>query len=67
MHIWTDRRNHCQPQARCPHNVDIIFGRKIRRDIPGTFRTAIDRRDDDGVLVNMFYEHSSINQNRGFH
>ena len=26
-----------------PENVEIIFGRKIRRDTQGTFRTAIDR------------------------
>ena len=26
-----------------PANVEIIFGRRIRRDTPGTFRTAIDR------------------------
>ena len=26
-----------------PENVEIIFGPKIRRDTPGTFRTAIDR------------------------
>jgi len=26
-----------------PANVEIIFGRRIRRDTPGVFRTAIDR------------------------
>jgi hypothetical protein len=34
-----------------PHNVEIIFARKIRRDTKGVFRTAIDRRDNGGVLV----------------
>ena len=38
-----------------PHNVEIIFARKIRRDTKGVFRTAIDRRDNGGVLVNVFY------------
>ncbi|HZM82197.1 MAG TPA: hypothetical protein VFC19_41285, partial [Candidatus Limnocylindrales bacterium] len=33
-----------------PHNVEIIFGRRVRRDTWGTFRTAIDRRDNGGVL-----------------
>ena len=45
-----------------PHNVEIIFGRRIRRDTPGTFRTAIDRRDNGGVLLNVFYKHSRIKQ-----
>src|SRR6185437_1891185 len=36
-----------------PHNVEIIFARKIRRDTRGVFRTAIDRRDNGGVLVNV--------------
>lgn len=45
-----------------PHNVEIIFNRRIRRDTQGTFRTAIDRRDNGGVLVNVFYKHSSIKQ-----
>jgi hypothetical protein len=45
-----------------PHNVEIIFGRKIRRDTKGVFRTAIDRRDNGGVLVNVFYKHSRIKQ-----
>ena len=42
-----------------PHNVEIIFG---RRDTIGTFRTAIDRRDSQGVVVNVFYRHSRIKQ-----
>ncbi len=45
-----------------PHNVEIIFGRKIRRDTRGTFRTAIDRRDNGGVIVNVFCKHSRIKQ-----
>ena len=45
-----------------PHNVEIIFARKIRRDTKGVFRTAIDRRDNGGVLVNVFYKHSRIKQ-----
>jgi hypothetical protein len=45
-----------------PHNVEIIFGRRVRRDTIGTFRTAIDRRDNGGVLVNVFYRHSRIKQ-----
>jgi hypothetical protein len=40
----------------------MIFGRKIRRDTTGTFRTAIDRRDNQGVVVNVFYKHSRIKQ-----
>jgi hypothetical protein len=45
-----------------PHNVEIIFARRVRRDTAGTFRTAIDRRDNGGVLVNVFYKHSRIKQ-----
>jgi hypothetical protein len=45
-----------------PHNVEIIFGRRIRRDTIGRFRTAIDRRDNGGVLLNVFYKHSRIKQ-----
>ncbi|MEV0228296.1 hypothetical protein [Nonomuraea sp. NPDC050786] len=45
-----------------PHNVEVIFGRRVRRDTAGTFRTAIDRRDNGGVLVNVFYKHSRIKQ-----
>jgi hypothetical protein len=45
-----------------PHNVEIIFGRRIRRDTIGTFRTAIDRRDNGGVLLNVFYRHSRVKQ-----
>jgi hypothetical protein len=49
-----------------PQNVEIIFGRKIRRDTPGTFRTAIDRPvigpDNAGVILNVFYKHSRVKQ-----
>ena len=45
-----------------PHNVEIIFGRRVRRDTIGTFRTAIDRCDNGGVLLNVFYRHSRIKQ-----
>jgi hypothetical protein len=45
-----------------PHNVEIIFGRRIRRDTQGTFRTAIDRRDNGGVIAGVFYKHSRIKQ-----
>ncbi|CAI7980986.1 conserved hypothetical protein [Frankia sp. Hr75.2] len=45
-----------------PHNVEIIFNRLIRRDTRGVFRTAIDRRDNGGVMVNLFYKHSRIKQ-----
>src|SRR5579862_6725512 len=49
-----------------PENVEIIFGRRVRCDTPGTFRTAIDRPvidpDDKGVVVNIFYKHSPVKQ-----
>ena len=45
-----------------PHNVEIIFARKVRRDTKGVFRTATGRRDNGGVLVNVFYKHSRIKQ-----
>ena len=49
-----------------PENVEIIFGRRVRCDTPGTFRTAIDRPvidpDDKGVVVNIFYKHSRVKQ-----
>jgi hypothetical protein len=45
-----------------PHQLEIIFGRRIRRDTQGTFRTAIDRRDNGGVVVSVFYRHSRIRQ-----
>jgi hypothetical protein len=49
-----------------PANVEIIFARRIRRDTPGTFRTAIDRPaigpDVGGVVLNLFYKHSRVKQ-----
>ncbi len=49
-----------------PENVEVIFGRRVRCDTPGTFRTAIDRPvidpDDKGVVVNIFYKHSRVKQ-----
>ena len=46
--------------------MEIIFGRRVRCDTPGTFRTAIDRPvidpDDKGVVVNIFYKHSRVKQ-----
>ena len=49
--------------SAAPHNVEIIFGRRIRRDTTGIFRTAIDRpRRHRGVVVNVFYKHSRIKQ-----
>jgi hypothetical protein len=49
-----------------PASVEIIFGRKIRRDTQGVFRTAIGRRvigpDTGGVVVNVFCKHSRIKQ-----
>jgi len=49
-----------------PASVEIIFGRKIRRDTPGVFRTAIDRPvigpDTGQVVVNIFYKHSRVKQ-----
>jgi hypothetical protein len=49
-----------------PENVEIVFGRRVRCDPPGTFRTAIDRPvidpDDKGVVVNIFYKHSRVKQ-----
>ena len=49
-----------------PANVEIIFGRRIRRDTPGVFRTTIDRPvigpDTGQVVLNVFYKHSRIKQ-----
>ena len=49
-----------------PANVEIIFGRRIRRDTPGVFRTTIDRPaigpDTGEVVLNVFYKHSRIKQ-----
>jgi hypothetical protein len=49
-----------------PANVEIIFGRRIRRDTAGVFKTAIDRPvlgpDTGGVVLNIFYKHSRVKQ-----
>jgi hypothetical protein len=49
-----------------PASVEIIFGRRIRRDTPGVFRTTIDRPvigpDTGQVVVNIFYKHSRVKQ-----
>jgi hypothetical protein len=49
-----------------PASVEIIFGRRIRRDTTGTFKTAIDRPaigpDTGGVVLNVFYKHSRVKQ-----
>jgi hypothetical protein len=49
-----------------PANVEIIYGRHIRRDTPGVFRTAIDRPavgpDNGGVVLNLSCKHSRIKQ-----
>jgi hypothetical protein len=46
--------------------VEIIFGRRIQRNTPGTFRTAIDRPaigpDAGGAVLNLFYKHSRVRQ-----
>jgi hypothetical protein len=49
-----------------PASVEIIFGRRIRRDTKGVFRTAIDRPaigpDTGQVILNVFYKHSRVKQ-----
>jgi hypothetical protein len=45
-----------------PDNVEIIFNRRARRDTIGPFGTAIDRGDNGGVVVNVFYKRSRIKQ-----
>jgi hypothetical protein len=49
-----------------PANVEIIFGRRIRRDTKGVFRTAINRPvigpDTGQVVLNLFYKHSRVKQ-----
>ena len=47
--------------------MEIIFARRIRRDTPGTFRTAIDRASDRSrppaaSCLNVFYKRSRIEQ-----
>jgi hypothetical protein len=49
-----------------PAHVEIIFGRQIRRNTRGTFRTAVDRPavgpDNQGVIVNIYCKHSRVKQ-----
>jgi hypothetical protein len=49
-----------------PASVEIIFGRRIRRDTTGTFKTAVDRPvlgpDTGQVVLNVFYKHSRVKQ-----
>jgi hypothetical protein len=49
-----------------PASVEVIFGRKIRRDTKGIFRTTIGRPaigpDCGGVVINVFYRHSRVRQ-----
>ena len=49
-----------------PATVEIIFGRQIRRNTEGVFRTAIDRPvigpDTGGVTLSVFYKNSRIKQ-----
>jgi len=45
-----------------PHNIEILFARRVSKDTAGTFRTAIDRRDNGGVILNVFYKHSRVKQ-----
>jgi hypothetical protein len=49
-----------------PASVEIIFGRRIRRDTTGIFKTAVDRPavgpDTGQVVLNIFYKHSRVKQ-----
>jgi hypothetical protein len=49
-----------------PANVEIIFGRRIRRDTKSVFRTAIGRPaagpDTGGAVLNLSCKHSRIKQ-----
>jgi hypothetical protein len=49
-----------------PENVELIFGRRVRCDTPGTFRTATGRPvidpGDKGVVVNISCKHSRVKQ-----
>jgi hypothetical protein len=44
-----------------PDEVKLIFGRRIRKDTPGTFATKVVTRGVE-VAVNVFYRHSRIKQ-----
>jgi len=41
------------PDTSRPHNVEIIFGRRIRRYTAEPSAPAIDRQDIGGVIVSM--------------
>jgi hypothetical protein len=44
-----------------PDEVKLIFGRRIRKDTPGSFATKVVTRGVE-VAVNVFYKHSRIKQ-----
>jgi hypothetical protein len=44
-----------------PDEVKLIFGRRIRKDTPGSFATKVVTRGVE-VAVNVFYRHSGIKQ-----
>jgi len=44
-----------------PDQVKLIFGRRIRKDTPGSFATKVVTRGVE-VAVNVFYRHSRIKQ-----
>jgi hypothetical protein len=44
-----------------PDQVKLIFGRRIRKDTPGSFATKVVTRGVE-VAVNVFYQHSRIKQ-----
>jgi hypothetical protein len=44
-----------------PDEVKVIFGRRIRKDTPGSFATKVVTRGVE-VAVNVFYRHSRIKQ-----
>jgi hypothetical protein len=61
--VWAAYQRDTVPGGR-PANVEIIFGRRIQRNTPGVFRTAIDRGavgpDNQGVIVNVSCKHSRV-------
>ena len=44
-----------------PDEIKLIFGRRIRKDTPGSFATKVVTRGVE-VAVNVFYKHSRIKQ-----
>lgn len=44
-----------------PDEIEILFGRQVRKNTPGTFKTKVVTRGVD-VAVNVFYRHSRIKQ-----